>query len=287
MDRAAIAEGAIFILERPADRTAPVQPDIHPLMKAIEQGWRAVAPLARHAVDQQPAAAATLAQRLELQHRLTLAGRNQWAKQFVELAETVVVQLELPGFDIGHHAAGYVANGEQHALVAVALSALHRDAERAVGDQRHHDAAMHRLPVRQEAPAATDRRALMRWQFVEFLDRGPIVQRVDHVLPGGGVEGVHQLAQFVRMLRREVHAFGKILGMAMQGPVVEIDRLAFDLQGYRQPAIAIESAIGPAFVILFGTRRLRLRIVQHGGEADAMHRLRRLAVRHLQRFGAA
>ena len=70
----------------------------------------------------------------------------------------------------------------------------------------------------------------MRRQFEEFLRRCAIVERIDHVRPSGLVEGRDQLIELLRVLAAQIHALGKILGMGVQCPVVEVDRLAAPLQ---------------------------------------------------------
>ena len=70
----------------------------------------------------------------------------------------------------------------------------------------------------------------MRRHLPEFLRRCAIVERVDHIRPGGLIEGRDQLCELFRVLAPQIHALGEILGMGVQCPIVEVDRLAALLQ---------------------------------------------------------
>ncbi len=70
----------------------------------------------------------------------------------------------------------------------------------------------------------------MRRQLQEFCRWRAVVERIDHVRPGGLVEGRDQLFELLRVLAAQIDALGEILGMGVQCPIVEVDRLAALLQ---------------------------------------------------------
>ena len=67
-------------------------------------------------------------------------------------------------------------------------------------------------------------------QFQEFCRRCAVVERIDHVAPGGLVKRRDQLGELLRVLAAQIHALGKILGMGVQCPIVEVDGFAALLQ---------------------------------------------------------
>ena len=97
---------------------------------------------------------------------------------------------------------------------------------------------MHGLSIRQKPAAALGGRPLMRRRFQKFFRRCAVVERIDHVRPCGLIEGRDELGELLRVLAAQIHAFGEILGMGVQCPIVEVDGLAALLQRDRDPAVA-------------------------------------------------
>jgi len=74
VDRSAVAENPVPLVQCPIDRGAAVEPDIEPLVKPAHQGRCELAPVAGLAgIDQQPAAAAPPAERLDFERSTVLA----------------------------------------------------------------------------------------------------------------------------------------------------------------------------------------------------------------------
>ena len=159
--------------------------------------------------------------------------------------EPVVGEPQGGVLDVEHQAAGDVADREQYALVAGAVPEARDDLEIPVADQRRDHIAVHGLRVRQKPATAARRRPLMRRQLQEFFRRCPVVERVDHVRPGRLVEGCDELRELLRVLAAQIHALGEILGVGVQCPILEVDRLAALLQRDRDPAVAVIGPVGP------------------------------------------
>ena len=126
----------------------------------------------------------------------------------------------------------------------------------------------------------------MRRALIELLDRQPVVQRVHGMRPGRPVERLDELAQQLRVLGRKIDRLGKIGGLPVQGPCVEVDRPAAFLQRHGDPAASVIRAIGPALVVLLLADRRRLRVEQERLQTGALHRQRAFAMRAGERSDA-
>ena len=126
----------------------------------------------------------------------------------------------------------------------------------------------------------------MRRDLVELLDGVTVVQRIDHVRPGRLVEGLDQFAQTFGMLCGDVDRLREVGSLLMQGPVVEIDLVAFSLQRHRHPAVAPVGPVGPALVVLLAAHRVGGFAAHDLGQARAVHRQGVFAVRSGKRRDA-
>jgi len=123
----------------------------------------------------------------------------------------------------------------------------------------------------------------MRRHLPEFFRRCAIVERVDHIRPGGLIEGRDQLCELFRVLAPQIPCSRRNPrhGRAVSNCRSSIASPRFCNETATQPS-AVIGPVGPAFVILLMARCWGLGIPAARIPGSCPARLGGLAVRHFE-----
>src|SRR5271169_6139493 len=114
--------------QSPIHRGTAIETDVEPLVKPAHQRRAEIVPLAGVAsIEDQPAAAAPPAERLEFKRSTAFALRHHRAGQGVKSAKPVIGEPQGAVLDVKRQTAGDVADREQHALVRSTLPKARAD----------------------------------------------------------------------------------------------------------------------------------------------------------------